>query len=162
MHYHLEPAANYVNIILISNLRNYGIDALAIFLWTRSNYESWQACTRIAWLYSHTNTYLRAMLRRKAASVIISKECHRVLKAIGARLCGPMEVKSLDHSLYFVTFIDVYSGYTCLYFLQQKSDTFDKFQQWLVYAERHTQAKLKSLQSDNGGEYTSIAFLEFC
>lgn len=84
------------------------------------------------------------------------------LELVYSDVCGPMEARSLGHSLYFVTFIDAYSGYTCLYFLKHKSETFDKFQQWLVYAERHTQTKLQTLQSDNGGEYKSTSFLDFC
>lgn len=84
------------------------------------------------------------------------------LELVHFDVCGPMETFSLGRSLYFVTFIDDFSGFTCLYFLHHKSSTFDKFQQYLACAERHTSGKLLALQSDNGGEYISHKFIDFC
>lgn len=77
-------------------------------------------------------------------------------------VCGPMEVPSFGQSLYFVTYIDDFSGFTCLYFLHKKSETFHTFMKYIAYAERHTSTKLKALQSDNGGEYISTEFITYC
>lgn len=49
-----------------------------------------------------------------------------------------------------------------MYFLREKSSVFEKFQTWLALVERESGKVLKCLRSDNGGEYTSNAFNQFC
>lgn len=87
---------------------------------------------------------------------------NRPLQLVYSDVCGPMEVYSLGRNKYFITFIDAFSGLTCLNFLQQKSKTFIKFQEWLAYAKRYTTSKLQVLQTDNGGEYVSSVFQDYC
>ena len=45
--------------------------------------------------------------------------------------------------------------------LKSKSEVFSKFREWKAMVERSTGRKLKVLQSDNGGEYTSGEFAQF-
>ena len=52
-------------------------------------------------------------------------------------------------SLYFVSFIDDYSGYTKVYMLKHKSEVFDRFLEYVAYAENFTGKKLKKIRSDN-------------
>jgi hypothetical protein len=84
------------------------------------------------------------------------------LDLIHSDVCGPMPVRSLGGSLYFVTFIDDYSGKTWLYLLKSKDEVFSKFQEFKVEIENLTNKKIKTLRTDNGGEYTSKEFVAFC
>jgi hypothetical protein len=50
-----------------------------------------------------------------------------ILDLIHSNVCGPMLVKSLGGSLYYVIFIDDYSRKTWLYLLETKDEVFNKF-----------------------------------
>ena len=43
-----------------------------------------------------------------------------------------------------------------------KSEALHYFKMYHVHAERHTGCQLKTLRTDNGGEFTSKAFLAYC
>jgi hypothetical protein len=86
----------------------------------------------------------------------------RILDLIHSNVCGPMLVKSLRGSLYYVTFIDDYSRKTWFYLLKTKNEVFDKFQEFKAKIENLTSKKIKTLRTDNGGEYTSKEFVAFC
>ena len=75
---------------------------------------------------------------------------------------GPAPVASLGGSYYFVTFIDDHKRKVWVYFLKHKSDVFSVFKKWLAQVQTETGLKLKILRSDNGGEYCSRGFKEFC
>jgi hypothetical protein len=85
-----------------------------------------------------------------------------ILDLIHSDVCGPMPVKSLGGSLYYVTFIDDYSRKTWLYLLKTKDEVFNKFQEFKAEIENLTNKKIKILRTDNGGEYTSKEFVAFC
>jgi hypothetical protein len=85
-----------------------------------------------------------------------------ILDLIHSDVCGLMPVKSLGGSLYYVTFIDDYSRKTWLYLLKTKDEVFNKFQEFKAEIENLTSKKIKTLRTDNGGEYTSKEFVAFC
>jgi len=62
---------------------------------------------------------------------------------------------------YFVTFIDDYSRYTWVYFLQNKSEVFFMFKLFLVLVNTQFSATIKTLRSDSRGEYMSNDFQSF-
>ena len=62
---------------------------------------------------------------------------------------------------YWVTFIDDYLEYCFVIPIHAKSDIFDTFKQFKVFAENQTEWHIKTLQDDKGGEYMSKAMLEF-
>jgi transposase InsO family protein len=72
-----------------------------------------------------------------------------------------MPIKSLGGSLYYVIFIDDYSRNTWLYLLKTKDEVFNKFQEFNVEIENLTNKKIKTLRTDNGGEYISKEFVAF-
>ena len=49
-----------------------------------------------------------------------------------------------------------------MYFLKNKSDVFSVFKKWLAQVQNETGRSLKVLRSDNGGEYRSVEFKQFC
>ncbi|KAG2977377.1 hypothetical protein PC121_g23374 [Phytophthora cactorum] len=63
---------------------------------------------------------------------------------------------------YFVTFIDEYSHFCVAYLLRNKSEVADKFAEFVAFAETQTGKVVKTLRSDNDGEYTSGEMAKFC
>lgn len=70
-------------------------------------------------------------------------------------------VSSLSGSKYYVLFVDDYSRFTWLYPLLNKSDVYQCFVKFTLLVENLFSTKIKQLQSDNGGEYTSTLFKQF-
>ena len=77
-------------------------------------------------------------------------------------VCGPMPMASMGGALYFVTFIDDFSRKVWVYSLRRKDQVRSVFQRFVTLAETQTSKKVKCLRSDNGGEYVSKAFQDFC
>ena len=70
-------------------------------------------------------------------------------------LCGKIQTPSLGGGHYFLTFIDDNTRYVWVYILKSKNQVFEKFVEWKALVETSSGQKLKSLCTDNGGEYTS-------
>ena len=75
---------------------------------------------------------------------------------------GPAPVRSLGGSRYYVTFIDDSTRKVWVYFLKNKFDVFAIFKQWKADVKNQTSLSVKSLRTDNGGEYDNQEFKEFC
>jgi histone deacetylase 1/2 len=70
-------------------------------------------------------------------------------------------LKSTSSAKYFILFLDDYSRYTWFYPLQTKDQALPVFKQFKLQIENQFDAKIKCLQSDNGGEYRSfMTFLQ--
>jgi hypothetical protein len=85
-----------------------------------------------------------------------------VLDLVHTDVCGPMSRASLSGREYYFTFIDDYSRKTWIYFLKIKSEVFKSYQEFKALVENQTGNKIKVLRSDNGGEYSSTQFVDFC
>jgi transposase InsO family protein len=84
------------------------------------------------------------------------------LDLVHSDICGPMAHQFLGGASYFVTFIDDATRKVWAYLTRMKDCVFTIFKEWLAMLENQTDRKLKSLRSDNGGEYKSDAFVQFC
>jgi transposase InsO family protein len=73
-----------------------------------------------------------------------------------------MSVESLQGSLYYVIFIDDFFRKTWIFFMNTKDEVFSWFIDFKAQVENHTRMNIKVLSSDNGVEYTSNDFKEFC
>ena len=71
-------------------------------------------------------------------------------------LAGPIEPAAKDGFKYALCFIDDFTGINMIYFLKQKSDTFEATEKFL--ADVAPYGKVKRLWSDNGGEFSSQKF----
>ena len=67
-------------------------------------------------------------------------------------------IVSHAHYKYFVHFIDDFSCFTWVYFLQAKAKVFSIFKRFLVLIKTQFSANIKVLRSDSGGEYMSNEF----
>jgi transposase InsO family protein len=85
-----------------------------------------------------------------------------VLELIHSDVYGLMSLSSISGYVYYVSFIDDYSRKTWVYFLKSKDEVFNKFKEFKSLIENLSERKIKILRSDNGGEYTSKEFVNFC
>jgi transposase InsO family protein len=85
-----------------------------------------------------------------------------ILDLIHSDVSGRMSSPSLSGYLYHVLFIDDYSRKTWIYFLKTKGEVFKRFQEFKALVENQTGKKIRCLRSDNGGEYTSNDFDDYC
>lgn len=86
----------------------------------------------------------------------------KILQLVHTDLAGPMENKSFGLTRYMLTFVDDYSKMVFLYFLKEKSQVLEKFIEFKNLMENQTGEKIKMIRSDNGGEYCSKEFDNFC
>jgi transposase InsO family protein len=77
-------------------------------------------------------------------------------------VCGPIPSSSISGYVYYVSFIDDYSCKTRVYFLKSKDEVFSKFKEFKDLIENLSERKINILRSDNGGEYTSKEFVNYC
>ena len=74
------------------------------------------------------------------------------LDLIHNNVLGPMPTKSINGSMYFLTFIDDCSRFCWVYFMKQKSEVFETFKVFKALVENRFGKKIKSITLDNGGE----------
>ena len=54
----------------------------------------------------------------------------------------------------------MYTRKTWIYFMNNKDEVFSKFKEFKALIENHTKKKIKTLRSNNGGEFTLEEFKE--
>jgi transposase InsO family protein len=89
-------------------------------------------------------------------------KAHGILDLVHSDVCDHMSSPSLSGCLYYVIFIDDYSRKCWIYFLKAKSDTFDKFKEYKAFIEKQIGKHIRTLRTDNGGEFESLQFEDFC
>jgi hypothetical protein len=85
-----------------------------------------------------------------------------ILDLVHSDVCGPMSVGSLSGFNYYVTFIDDCSRRMWIYFMKTKDEVFNRFREFKALMENQTGRKVRVLRWNNGGEYTSNEFKDFC
>jgi transposase InsO family protein len=68
----------------------------------------------------------------------------------------------MEKHKYYVIFVDEFSSKCWIFFMQKKDQTFSKFCEFKALVEKESGKKVKALRSDNGGEYISNEFKDFC
>lgn len=90
-----------------------------------------------------------------------STQSRELLEIVHSDVCGKISEKSLGGAQYFLTFTDDKSRYSWVYILKSKDQVFDRFLEWKALVERSSKKKIKTLRTDNGGEYTSTKFEKY-
>jgi transposase InsO family protein len=58
--------------------------------------------------------------------------------------------------------VDDYTRMNVVCFLKNKSEAFEKFKIYKEMVENEMDSRIKCLKSDNGGEFTSKEFMDYC
>ena len=85
-----------------------------------------------------------------------------ILQLIHSYLFGMFPVTSLGGCLYYITFINDFSRKTWIYFLKNKDEAFKWFRTFKDLVENQSGKKIKILRTDNGIEYESNEFDDYC
>lgn len=87
-----------------------------------------------------------------------------VLELVHSDLCGPMSIPSIGGFLYYLIFVDDFSRKTWIYFHKCKEfeEILSKFKEFKTITENSSGKNIKVLRTNNGKEYTSEIFKEFC
>lgn len=97
---------------------------------------------------------IRGKMSRLSFPKIAEPKTHR-LECIVSDLCGPMQTESSGRSKYFITFTDLFSGYTEVAFMQKKSDACSKIIEFIERTTTATKIVPTIFRSDRGTEFTN-------
>jgi transposase InsO family protein len=84
------------------------------------------------------------------------------LEIVHIDLVGPTTTKGLKGERYFMLLVDDYTRMTAVCFLKNKSEAFENFKIYKEMVENEMDSRIKCLRSDNGGEFTSKEFMDYC
>lgn len=84
------------------------------------------------------------------------------LAYVHSDLWGASRVKTLGGASYFMSIIDDYSRKVWVFLLKSKDQAFITFVNWKKLVENQTRRKVRKLRTDNGLEYCSKEFDDFC
>jgi hypothetical protein len=73
-------------------------------------------------------------------------------------LWGAARTPTINGARYMLTCHDDYSRRTQIFFLKKKSDALAAFADYIKLVENHCQTTIKTVRSNNGGEFTSTRF----
>jgi len=74
---------------------------------------------------------------------------------------GANSIPTINGNRYYITFIDDYTRFIWIYFLEEKSEALEKLIAFKTYVEKQYGSWIKCVRSDGGGEYTSHAFDDY-
>jgi hypothetical protein len=74
----------------------------------------------------------------------------QILQLIHADICGPIKPISNSQKWYLLTFTDDFGRKTWVFFLVEKSETFNAFKRFKVHVEKETNTFIRGLRTDRG------------
>jgi len=85
-----------------------------------------------------------------------------ILQLVHYDLSVMLPMTSLGGFLYYAIFVDDFSCKTWIYFLKKKDEVFKWFRSLKALVKNQTGKKIKILRTDNGTEYESNEFNDYC
>jgi hypothetical protein len=124
-----------------------------------------EAVREIPQITKPTNTLCKHCQHKKQTKTRFkSKEYSmtRPLEIMHIDLVGPTTTTGLKSEKYFVLLVYDYKRMTTVFFLMNKSKSFEKFKVYKEMVENEMDLKIKFLRYNNGGEFTSKEFMDYC
>jgi transposase InsO family protein len=84
------------------------------------------------------------------------------LEIVHTDLVGPTTTKGLKDERYFMLLVDDYTRMIAICFLKNKLEAFENFKIYKEMVENEMDSRIKCLILDNGGEFTSKEFMDYC
>jgi transposase InsO family protein len=85
----------------------------------------------------------------------------RIGELVHSNVEGPMPSPSIGQARYYVLFTDDFSGWRVIYFMKCKSEVHACFRLFIASLLSETGKTIRTLRSDNGGEYSGNDFKKF-
>jgi transposase InsO family protein len=86
----------------------------------------------------------------------------RPLEIVHTDIFGPTTTKGLKGDKYFMLLVDDYTRMNVVFFLKNKLEAFENFKIYKEMVENEMDSKIKCLRSNNGGDFTSKEFMDYC
>ena len=112
-----------------------------------------------------TNLFCKHYILGKMTQLPFPTSCTKTTappQLVHSDVWGPTPVTSHNGTKYYVSFIDDFSRFTWFFPLKHKSKVLPTFIHFKSTIENLLSHKLKIIRTDYGGEYTDIAFQNFC
>ena len=101
-------------------------------------------------------------LKRKPFPAQAKRRADGLLDLVHGDLYGPISPVTPGGKTFFLLLIDDHSRYMWLFLLTNKGEALAAVQQFQARVEVETGRRLRVLRTDNGGEFTSVTFVEHC
>jgi hypothetical protein len=86
----------------------------------------------------------------------------RPLEIVCIDIVGQTTTKGLKGKKYFRLLVNDYTRMTAVCFLKNKSEDFENFKRYKEMVENEMDSRIKCLRSNNGGDFTSKEFMDYC
>lgn len=86
---------------------------------------------------------------------------NEVMDCVVSDVCGPIQTETVGKKRYFVTFIDVHSGYTVVKLLRERSEVPNLAVEYIEHMKTQLGKKPKVFRSDRGTEYMGAKLQEY-
>lgn len=86
----------------------------------------------------------------------------RVSELVHTDICGPLTPESNSKNRYIITFIDDFSRFSVVYVIKNKNEALNCLKNYKAKVETLHGNKLTKIKCDNGGEYCSNSWKDFC
>ena len=96
---------------------------------------------RLSKYFEKCETYSQAKITKKPHKSVVTNT--KLLELIHSDLCEFEGILTRGGNRYIITFVDDFSKYTIIYLLKNKSDAFEKFQNFLKEIENQFGRKIK-------------------
>ena len=84
------------------------------------------------------------------------------LQLVHNDVAGHQRTTSISGSLYYIIFIDDFTRMCWIFFMKHKSEVAQIFWKFKIHVENESCCKIQTIRSDNGKQYTSATFNQFC
>ena len=98
---------------------------------------------------------------KTACATLKSRQSREVCELIHSDLCGPMPVKSIGGSRYFITFTDDFSRSVTVLCISSKEEVKSCVKSYIARIEREKDRKVKRFRTDNGLEFCNKELSEY-
>ncbi|CAN1279836.1 Retrovirus-related Pol polyprotein from transposon TNT 1-94 [Linum perenne] len=105
---------------------------------------------------------VKAKQTKTSFKSISSISTEKPLDLLHMDLFGPTNIQSLGGKLYEFVVVDDFSRFTWVFFLAKKDECFQKFTEFAHQITNSLDLQIRTIRSDNGGEFTSSCFENFC
>ncbi|KAK9692643.1 Integrase core domain [Popillia japonica] len=98
----------------------------------------------------------------RSSFAINPKRATKIGELIHSDICGPITPCTIDGGRYFQVILDDYSHFVVVKVLKHKNEAESNLQDYIAELERQQNVKVKCFRLDNGGEFSSNNFQQFC